>query len=832
MQRGTDIGADCQSCPFNGQTKVFAEIHEKAKLVVVGEGPGIHEARNGRPFIGPTGQMLSKSLGVNGVKREDLVLTNATLCLPTKNASEADKVLAAGCCKPRLDTEVAALPQQTILALGAVATGSLIQSEFKITQIAGTHHVRPDGREVIPTIHPAAILRAGSGDANHGADLGYWNLVYDVRKAWLLANGKDIRFKPDVLPCVNEPTKAEALMGAFVRAARAIGIMALDTETYPDDPDHSALELPRAVIRAVGVATPFAGFSFTWNDCTDRTAVLLKEILADESVTKVFHNALYDMPVLSYHGMPVKGPIEDTLIAHHNAFPGLAHKLQGVAAQFYAIPPWKSEFRSGDEDSLPDLLKYNALDTLSTARIVAPLQVCIKQSKADQTYEVDKKMIRVVHDMHMNGFPIDLDVNQQLRETFSKNISEARDAIEAEANSSPLFEKILDELAFERAKKRRKNDGPDITDRHQIRLMELLKQAKKGRFRWGISSNDAVIAYLKCKGVKFHKTTQRGKIAIDKEVLEALSGVPEARSIVAYRESAKLLATFVDAWPFYTINGRIHPTWSINAITGRWRASNPACMNVSSGNEKKGIPNLRSQVVAPSGRNLIAFDFSAIEARLIAILSGDDFMLDIFNSGKDLHDEVSREIWPGFDGLPYAQRKIARNVTKTFEYAKWYGAAPEKIWQTLKKQNPNYKFSDVLQAMRVLDKISPRIEAWHEELVRQVALPPYEIRSAVYGRRRVFPLGNAPPSDTYNFGVQSTAADLMAKGILTFLPKLPPTAKIILQIHDCLIVEADEDDTEIVKQAMLESFTQEMTHNGKSITFTIEVKDGKSWADV
>lgn len=1121
--------------------KVVAEGPADPVLIAIAEGPGAKEIQSGRPLIGPTGELLQKAFTLNKLKRRDVWLTNTALC-SVKDASDEDRRAAAKCCSKRLEHELAQFDVKIpILALGAVASEQLITSEFKITQIAGTYHQRPDGREIIPTVHPAAILRGGTGDANHGSDLGFWSLIYDVQKVVALAQGKDIRFKADVLPVLDNPALAEHLVLSICAAARELGSISIDTETYADHEKHSALELPRALLKAVGLATPFGAVCFPWATCTDATAEALKELLADKTVIKNFHNGAYDIPVLTHHGMPVLGPLDDTLLMHHNAFPGLAHGLQRVASQFQAIPPWKSEHdRAEGTDGMQGLLEYCARDTLAAARLTAPLQICIKRSNAEKTYEVDQMMLRVATDMHMNGIPFDREINRELNDQFSKVIENSRKAIEADATSDVMFERVLDELAFEQAKQRRKKDSADIEERHAKRLQELRKRINsrgQKRYQWSIGNSNDVIAYLKARGVRFSKYTETGRTQINKDVLENISHIPEAKDVIEFREAAKMLSTYVKVMPFFECpDGRIRPSWSVNKITGRWASEFPNFMSVPGADPKKGRPNLRKQVVAPKGRRLVSFDFCfaegtmvdtptgpkpiesirpgdlvysydtethrvkcgkvtksaktgyqptvkviidngaeirctrdhrwltrqwgkagqafeteaqdlrpgtrllplrksyagpvasryetlysysafeyskthvevtetlygpvpagfvshhkdgnklnnapdnleyvdqsthasahttamntryandpklfakrseklsksmsesvkarggyggernprygqrkhpagtcpncdgvidnvkvvkkfcstacyaefrqknngvargtkwsdlnhkvveviddglvlpvyditvdkyhnfalaagvfvhncALEGRVIALLSDDDFMVNVFARGEDIHDAFSRELWgPRFDQVDAKVRKVLRNATKRFEFGAFYGGAIDTLWKTIKKDDPRYTRADVAKALDVLVKATYGVQAWHEELIRKVAQPPFEIRSHIYGRRRVYPLGNAPPTETYNFGVQSTGADLMARGLLNFLPRLKSTDLIILQVHDCLVVETDEDDVDRIKQAMRESFIQEcFTASGRSVVFTIDVNDGQSWADV
>jgi uracil-DNA glycosylase family 4 len=329
----------------------------------VGEGPGQTEVQTGHPFVGASGRLLNRALGnIDPNERERVWVTNATLCIPPQNATDAHKRAARECCAPRLDHELAQFPGKPVLALGAVAAQGFLGDKFSITEMAGALHTLADGREVIPTIHPAAILRGGGGATAgaHAVDLLFWNLVYDAAKVKRLAAGAEVKFSDDITTEVEDSHRAESLVEGFLWHARKVREIAVDVETAPRYPGSTALVSHWARLTAIGLATTEWGLSVAWEILPPRARAFVKALLGDASIIKGFHNSLYDKPVLLHNGMPVRGPIFDTLLLHHAAFPGLAHDLQRVATQFFAISPWKAEFRGG-RGSLEELARYNCL---------------------------------------------------------------------------------------------------------------------------------------------------------------------------------------------------------------------------------------------------------------------------------------------------------------------------------------------------------------------------------------------------------------------------------------------------------------------------------------
>lgn len=696
-------------------------------------------------------------------------------------------------------------------------------------------------RAVIPTVHPAAILRGGAEGQAHSVDLLFWNLVYDAGKIHRLARGEIVRFSEDVETEGEDPARAEELVVGIVADARAGKLLAVDTET-------DSLRPLQAMLTAIGLATAERGISIAWACVTPRARRLIAAVLADTTIRKVMHNRMYDRPVLARHKMPVSVPCEDTLLLHHAAFPGLAHDLQRVATQFFAIAPWKAEFRSG-ERATDELLRYNALDTLVTARLYPVLRGCVEGSDSTPTYDADLAMAEVAERMHAAGVPVDLQVNADLAARFEAEIVRARADIEASAASEEIRERLLDRIAFELAKTYRGGTGdksgrnatnrlPDPTDfvaRHAIRLVEL----RAAPFEWKINSPAHIVGYLRARGVPLFKQTDKGKISTDKEVLDGLSYMKETRDLVEYREASKMLSTFVSKIARSTYaDGRLHPRWNIHMITGRWSAEDPQAQNWPKGSSRKGRPNLRAQVVAPAGRIFVGFDMAQIEARIIALLSGDPTLCEIFShpSAKwgpgDIHGRMTRIVWPDVDRLEAAQKDELRDFIKRTEFCAFYGGSVDTAYQNLLKDDPNVKKADVERVVYLLQSQLTGVIAWHNELLVAVQRPPHEIRSAISGRRRVFPLGNASPTDTRNFPVQSTAADIMALGLRACMPRLPRGALPILQIHDACVFECAEADAERVKAIVLESFTQEHTYRGTTVAFPAEAKVGRSWADL
>lgn len=149
---------DCRRCKLHRtrRTLVFGEGNERAKLMLIGEGPGYDEDVQGRPFVGRAGQLLTKILQSIHLQREEVYITNIIKCRPPQNRNpEPDEIQS---CHPFLLNQIGAIQPQIICALGTFAAQTLLKTDVKITALRGRFHDFA-GIKVLPTYHPAFLLR-------------------------------------------------------------------------------------------------------------------------------------------------------------------------------------------------------------------------------------------------------------------------------------------------------------------------------------------------------------------------------------------------------------------------------------------------------------------------------------------------------------------------------------------------------------------------------------------------------------------------------------------------------------------------------------------------
>jgi uracil-DNA glycosylase len=872
--RGPVEGANCADCPFakNGQPNrpVRGVGPANPDFLVIGEGPGQTEVRQGLPLVGPTGELLNKGLKETGTDRSRLYLGNVTLCIPPPKSDEKLKHQAAACCRPRLLTELAMFPGKPVLALGGVAAKSLVGSktDLPITEIAGAHFScdidNTGARSVIPTVHPAAILRGGDDKGpektgSHVTDLGFWSLKWDILKTKALAARKDIhlrmRLDKEIFVELNDPYRARELVRDRIAAAQRTGRIAIDYETYVDNPErNNALQAFIAKIKLLGLASDGRACSVSWDLLGRSTVYQYAKVLADPEITKEYHNKTYDEAVSQnqHYGFKLGGVADDTLLGQHAAWPGAKKKLQHVVCQYRAVDPWKSEFRKRGEGTLAEEAIYNAKDVLSTHMTVGPTHFWIKKQGVQKVYDVDRVKSDFAVQMHLRGYYVDPDVNDEIKSRLTKVIDAANEMMIGRYRD--LADQVHERLASEQAKTHRKKDPDSYSERIEVRKVELLKLISKDRFEFSPSNSNHAVALLQACGVPLWETTKSGKkIASGGDILEKFSHYPEADELIQLRSNEQLKKTFIvrmfewvedsnGNWlpPHVQDDGRCHALWGPTQISGRFGSTAPASSNWSEGDEtnkdpRKRLPNIRRQLVAPPGRAIVAFDYEQLEARLMAVMSGDPFLCQIFRDGKDIHHEFG--LFP-FPQMGYLDKKSEeyvklRNLTKRFEYGAIYGASNQKVHKAVSADEPSLANAQGLKmitaAITKMKQAIPGVFAWQRRLLEETSQPPYTLRSYLNGRTRIFPLGNPPATDIANNPNQFAGADIIDNGLCRFLPKLVKfrDAFGILHQHDACFFECDEDEVMDVARDVYAAFpTSIRAVDGKDIDFPIEVKVG------
>lgn len=328
--------------------------------------------------------------------------------------------------------------------------------------------------------------------------------------------------------------------------------------------------------------------------------------------------------------------------------------------------------------------------------------------------------------------------------------------------------------------------------------------------------------------VKGIKKTSRGYSTGVKELEKLKDEHPVIAEIIRYRETMKLLSTYIaPLLEQVAADGRIHSTFTQNVTaTGRLSSLNPNLQNIPVRSEEG--KRIRRGFVAPKGRVLVSADYSQFELRLAAVLAGDESLVSDFNQDIDIHTKTAAEVYQ----IPMAEvTKLQRRVAKVINFGIMYGMSPKGLSDATEM--------NFFEAKRFIDeyfKVRQKIYAYLNQTLEE-ARETSEVRT-FYGRKRPTPdvkssnfiIRNAAERAAQNMPIQGTEADLMKRAMIFVDEKLPEGAKLVLQIHDSLVVECDQDDEEAVKvilQKEMEGVAPEL-----KIKLKVEVTAGQNLGEL
>lgn len=300
--------------------------------------------------------------------------------------------------------------------------------------------------------------------------------------------------------------------------------------------------------------------------------------------------------------------------------------------------------------------------------------------------------------------------------------------------------------------------------------------------------------------VKGIKKTSRGYSTGAKELEKLKDEHPVVAEIIRYRETMKLLSTYIAPLiEQVAADGRIHSTFTQNVTaTGRLSSLNPNLQNIPVRSEEG--KRIRRGFVAPEGKVLVSADYSQFELRLAAVLAGDEALVSDFNHDVDIHTKTAAEVYQ----IPMEEvTKLQRRVAKVINFGIMYGMSPKGLSDATEM--------NFFEAKRFIDeyfKVRQKIYAYLNQTLEE-ARETGEVRT-FYGRKRPTPdvkssnfiIRNAAERAAQNMPIQGTEADLMKRAMIAVDKKLPEGAKLVLQIHDSLVVECDQADEEVVKEIL------------------------------
>lgn len=545
-------------------------------------------------------------------------------------------------------------------------------------------------------------------------------------------------------------------------------IFSLDTETTGTDPITAELvgmSFAYAENQAFYVPVPAE------REEAQKIVNLFKPVFENPKTLKVGQNIKYDMLVLSNYGVEIGGPMFDTMIAHYILQPELRHGMDYLAEIYLKYETIKIEELIGAKgknqknmrDFPPsDVYKYACEDADVTLKLKHVLEKELETSNAKPLFEeIEMPLVPVLAYMERNGVRIDTDA---LKET-SKHFTARMNQIEAEVHQ-------LAGVEFNIASP--KQVGEVLFDR-----LKIVDKAKK---------------------------TKTGQYVTSEEVLESLRGKHEiVGKILEHRGLKKLLGTYIDALP-QLINphtGRIHTSFNQTVTaTGRLSSSNPNLQNIPIRNEDG--KEIRKAFIPDDGCEFFSADYSQIELRIMAHLSGDPHMIEAFQKGQDIHAATAAKIYK--IDLSQVTRE-QRSKAKTANFGIIYGIS---VFGLAERLNVDRK-----EAKELIDgyfQNYPHVKEYMDESIRSAREKGYI--ETIFKRRRYLPDINSHNAvvrgyaerNAINAPIQGSAADIIKVAMIRIYRRFKEEglqSKMILQVHDELNFSVVPSEREKVEQIVI-----------------------------
>ncbi len=499
---------------------------------------------------------------------------------------------------------------------------------------------------------------------------------------------------------------------------------------------------------------------------------IFKPLYENEQIIKVGQNIKYDLEVLHNYGVSLRGKLWDTMIAHYLIQPELYHNMDYMAEVYLGyktihidelIGP-KGKNQKNMRDLSPTLVyEYACEDADITLQLKNVFEPKLKEAGVeDLFYNIEMPLVPVLASMEMSGVCIDTDSLQETSKIFTNRMNE-------------LEERIYT-LAGE---------------------------------RFNIASPKQVgdILFGKMKIVEKPKKTKTGQYVTNEETLQALRGKSEIiADILEHRGLKKLLGTYVDALP-KLINpktGHIHTSFNQTiTATGRLSSSDPNLQNIPiRGEDGKEI---RKAFIPEPGCLFFSADYSQIELRVMAHLSGDEHMINVFREGKDLHAATAATIYKkDIQEVTRDERTKSKRANFGIIYGITVFGLAERLEITRKESE---------QLINGFFQTFPQVHDYMEEAKAIAREKGYA--ETVFHRRRYLPditsrnatVRNFAERNAINAPIQGSAADIIKVAMIRIFQRFEEQklrSKMILQVHDELNFNVVPEEKEIVERIVME----------------------------
>ena len=523
---------------------------------------------------------------------------------------------------------------------------------------------------------------------------------------------------------------------------------------------------------------------------------IFKPLYENDNILKIGQNIKYDYEVLNNYGVTLQGKMFDTMIAHYLIQPELHHNMDYMAETLLGyrtihieelIGPKGKKQKNMRDLSPTDICEYAAEDADITLRLKHLLEPRLKELGLEELFwNIEMPLVRVLADMELNGVCLDTEALQETSRIF--------------------------------------------TDRMKQYEQEIYKEAGE-TFNIGSPKQVGDILFGKLQIMDKPKKTKTGQYVTSEEVLQSLEAKhPVVRNILNYRGMKKLLSTYIDALP-KLINprtGHIHTSFNqAQTATGRLSSSDPNLQNIPVRTDDG--KEIRKCFIPEDGCLFFSADYSQIELRIMAHLSGDENMMEAFREGHDIHRATAAKIWhEDIDKVTDAQRKKAKQAN----FGIIYGITTYGLAQRM--GIPNGEARELIQDYF---HTFPKVKAYMEQAKETARAKGYA--ETLFHRRRYLPDINSRNATVRGFAernainapIQGTEADIIKVAMVRIWKRFKEEgirSKMILQVHDELNFSVYPEEREQVERIVIKEMQNACQLN---VPLTADAGWGSNWLE-
>ncbi len=552
------------------------------------------------------------------------------------------------------------------------------------------------------------------------------------------------------------------------------------------------------------------GISFSWeigkgyyvsfpDDQIETKAVLeeFRSFFENTSIEKIGHNLKYDIKVLSNYGMPVKGNLFDTMIAHYLINPDMRHGMDILAETYLNYQPvsitkligkkGKNQLSMRDVP-IKDQTEYAVEDADITLQLKKHFIEELKKGNVIKLFnEIELPLVSVLTAMEIEGINLNTDFLKELSIHLTDDINR------------------LEKTIFEQA-----GEEFNIASPKQL----------------------GIVLFENMKLVDKPKKTKTGQYSTAEDVLSNLS---KDHTIIAnvleYRQFKKLQSTYVDALP-NEINpntGRVHTAYAqAVAATGRLSSTNPNLQNIPIRTER-GKQVRKAFIPRDQNHVLLAADYSQIELRIIAALSEEETMIEAFKNGEDIHASTAARVF----NVPLSEvTREQRSNAKTVNFGIIYGVSAFGLSnQTDLTRKESKELIDLYYETypKLKNYMSSQVDFARDNGYVETVLQRRRYLKDINSRNAI--VRGAAERNAVNAPIQGSAADIIKIAMINIFKRFEKEgfkSKMLLQVHDELVFDAHKDELEIIKPII----KYEMEHAFEMIVpLDVEMGIGENWLE-